>query len=81
MNTTPHNLADLVASLQQREAAVGIERNELNQNTIRTQTALYATQQQLGLCIGGLMSAPREIESVQALIAALEEHRSIVLTK
>lgn len=80
MTTTP-NYADLVARLQQQEAAVGIARNALNENTSRAQAAFHDTEQNLGLCIRGLTSGPRELEAEQALLAELEERRASVLKK
>src|SRR5438093_13216167 len=72
---------DLVAKLQQQEAAVGLARTALNENTALTQAAFHDKEQKLGLCIRGLTSAPRELEAEQALLAELEERRAIVLTK
>ena len=73
--------ADLIVKLQQQEAAVSAARRALNENTVRAQAALHDTEQQLGLVISGLTSAPREIEAEQAQIAQLEERRAVVLAK
>lgn len=73
--------ADLVARLQQQEADVRVARNVLSESTARAQAAFHDTEQQLGLCIRGLTSAPRELEAEQALLAELEERRASVLRK
>ena len=78
MTTNPD---DLVTKLQQQEAAVGVARKALNENTARAQAALHDTEQKLGLCIRGLTSVPRDLEAEQALIAELEDRRAIVLSK
>ena len=75
------NTNDLVAKLQQQEAAVGVARKALNENTAQAQAAFHETEQKLGLCISGLTSAPRDLEAEQTLIAELEDARAIVLKK
>jgi hypothetical protein len=75
------NIDDLVEKLQQQEAAIGVARNALNMNIAQAQAAFHDTEQELGLCIMGLTSAPRELDAEQALHAELEERRAIVLTK
>ena len=72
---TRPNIPDLVAKLQQQEAAVGAAHKALNENTARAQAAFHDTEQQLGLVIRGFTSAPRELEAEQALLLGLEERR------
>jgi hypothetical protein len=78
--TTPH-IDDLVARLQEKDAAVAVACKALNEDTVQALAVFDDTAQQLGLCIRGLTSAPRELEAEQALIAALEERRATVLAK
>ena len=66
MTTT---IPDLVAKLQQQQAAVGAARKALNENTARAQASFHDTEQQLALVVSGLTSAPRELEEEQALLA------------
>ena len=80
MSTTP-NKDNLVARLLQQSVAVGVSRKALNENTARAQAALNDTEQNLGVCISVLASAPCEIEAEEARIAKIEEQRAIVLTK
>lgn len=72
---------DLVARLEQQEAAVRVARTALTENTARAQAAFHDTEQELGLCIRVLTSSPREVAAEQGLVAALEERRATVLRK
>ena len=75
------NIADLIAKLQQHDAAIGTACSEWNEKALRTRAAFHDTAQKLTLCICGLTTAPNEIKAEEARIVTLEEQRAIVLTK
>ena len=57
--------ADLVARLQQQEAAVSVARKAFNDDTARAQAAFHDTAQKLGLCISSVWLNSNAMRSVR----------------
>ena len=76
MKTTTTNIADLIAKLQEQEAALGDARDVLN--TPRAQETFHKRKQELARTITGLMIG---IDKPLALLAAVESRRAAVLQK